>query len=181
LTKIVNFNNLYVKFTLLLVNYCLLYRKIDKIMKTRFLLPARCKPIGLILAIPAFILMISYLHFGFTFKFLNYNTISKSGFIISNDNFTDEIGGVVLIIGLLMVAFAKEKEEDERITKLRLESLVWAVYVNSFFLILAILFFYNEQFLQIMAYNICTPLILFIARFNLVMARERNHLKKEGL
>ena len=62
-----------------------------------------------------------------------------------------------------------------------MESLVWAVYVNSFFLILAILFFYNEQFLEIMAYNICTPLILFVARFNLVMARERNHLKKEAL
>jgi hypothetical protein len=149
-------------------------------MKTRFLLPARCKPIGLIIAIPAFILMISYLHFGFTFKFLDYN-IRKGGSIISNDNFTDEIGGVLLIIGLLMTAFAKEKEEDERITRLRLESLVWAVYVNSFFLILAILFFYNTQFLEVMSYNICTPLILFVARFNLVMARERNHLKKESL
>ena len=148
-------------------------------MKTRFLLPTRCKPIGLVIAIPAFILMVLYLHFGFTFKFLDYQTRGTN--FTSTDNFTDEIGGVLLIIGLLMVAFAKEKEEDERITKLRLESLVWAVYVNSFFLILAILFFYNEQFLEIMAYNICTPLILFIARFNLVMLRERNHLKKEVL
>jgi hypothetical protein len=148
-------------------------------MKTRFLLPSRCKPIGLIIAIPAFILMVFNLHFGFTFKFLDYNR--KTPDIFGSDNFTDELGGVLLIIGLLMAAFAREKQEDERISNLRLESLVWSVYVNSIFLIFAILFFYNEAFLDIMAYNICTPLILFVARFNLVMWIERKNLKKASL
>jgi hypothetical protein len=158
-------------------------------MKTRFLLPNKCKSIGWIIVIPAFVLMIFNLHYGFMFKFLDYEVkgLKKisfdNGFLfnIQFNNFTDEVGGLLLIIGLLMIAFSKEKKEDERILKLRLESLLWAVYVNSAFLILSIIFFYNELFLKIMTYNICTPLILFIVRFNLLMYNERKNLKKENV
>ena len=157
-------------------------------MKTKFLLPHKCKSIGWIIAIPSFILMVLNLHFGFTFGFLDYQAnapkISLDNnflFNIQSNNFTDEIGGVFLIIGLLMIAFSKEKYEDERILKLRLESLLWAVFVNSIFLIGSIIFFYNNLFLNIMAYNICTPLILFITRFNTVMYFEQKRLNKETL
>jgi len=157
-------------------------------MKTKFLFPHTCKTIGWIIAIPSFILMVLNLHFGFTFSFLDYQAnvpkvLLDNNFLftIQSNNFTDEIGGVLLIIGLLMIAFSKEKYEDERILKLRLESLLWAVFVNSIFLIFSIIFFYNSLFLNIMAYNICTPLILFITRFNVVMYFEQKRLNKEIL
>ena len=158
-------------------------------MPTKFLLPNRCKPIGWFLAIPSFILMVFAIHFGFAFKFLDYTNNAVSSRLVDNsflfnihsNNFTDEVGGVLLIVGLLMIAFSKEKQEDEWIAKLRLESLMWAVYVNSIFLILSIIFFYNELFLNIISYNLCTPLILFIIRFNLVMYSERRRLKNDLL
>jgi hypothetical protein len=78
-----------------------------------------------------------------------------------------------------MIAFSKEKVEDERINTLRLESLLWAVYINTILLILAIIFLYGEAFLQVMTYNICTPLILFIARFNSVMFKDKRKLNAE--
>jgi hypothetical protein len=157
-------------------------------MKTKFLLPNRCKSIGWVIFLPAFVLMIFNLHYGFTFKILDYEAsgVKKisfdNGFLftIQFNNFTDEVGGFLLIIGLLMIAFSKEKNEDERILKLRLESLLWAVLVNSVFLILSIIFFYDGLFLKIMAYNICTPLILFILRFNLLLYNEQRILKKES-
>jgi len=80
-----------------------------------------------------------------------------------------------------MVAFSKEKVEDERIRQLRLESLLWAILINTVFLAFSIIFFYNDLFIWIIAYNITTPLILFIIKFNVVMYSERRKLKKEDL
>ena len=158
-------------------------------MKPRLLLPHKYKVLGLMIAAPAFILMIFNLHDEFTFKFLDFQAAGSGKisfdhdflFNLQSNNFTDEIGGVLLISGLLLIAFTKEKFEDERIQKIRLESLLWAVFINSIFLILSIIFFYGDLFLKIMAYNMCTPLLLFILRFNLLMYFERKKLKNEAL
>ena len=158
-------------------------------MLTKFLLPNRLKSVGWIIAIPSFILMILNLQFGFTFPFLDYavkglkNISFDNGFLfnIQYNNFTDEVGGVLLIIGLLLITFSKEKDEDEMISKLRLESLLWAVFINSVLIILSIILFYNELFLKIMAYNICTTLILFIIRFSLTIYFERKKINKDNL
>jgi small-conductance mechanosensitive channel len=158
-------------------------------MKTKFLIPHRFKVIGWIITIPALILMIRALHFGFTLHLLDYQAKGITHlsfdkeflFNLDFNNFTDEAGGILLIAGLLILALSKEKDEDEWVGQIRLESLLWAVLVNSVLLILAIIFFYGVLFLQVMAYNICTPLILFVARFNLQMYVERRKLKKENL
>jgi hypothetical protein len=143
-------------------------------------LPHKMKKIGWILVVPAAILMIMVLNFDFTIKFLDFTRKAEhisfdNGYLftIQFNNFTDEVGGIVLITGLLLIAFSREKDEDERIARLRLESLLWAVLVNSIWIMLAMILFYNDMFLHIMAYNICTPLILFIARFNLILYFER--------
>lgn len=160
-------------------------------MTPKLLLPNRYKLIGWILAIPSFILMLAVLHGDFAFEFLNYtrgNTDniqvlfdSPTLFSLRTNNFTDEAGGILLITGLLLIALSKEKDEDERIAALRLESLLWAVLINSMLLILAMILLYNGLFLQAMAYNICTTLILFVARFNLKLFTERRNAKTTGL
>ena len=158
-------------------------------MKTKFLIPHKFKVIGWIITIPAHVLMILALHFDFTFHFLDYQAKEVThlsfdkNFLFNLDfhNFTDEIEGLLLITGLLILALAKEKDEDEWVGQIRLESLLWAVLVNSVLLVLAIIFFYGILFLQVMAYNICAPLILFVARFNLLMYVERRKLKRENL
>lgn len=158
-------------------------------MLTKFLLPTKLKYVGWLIAIPAFVLMIMHLHFRFTFSFLEFGVkdikkiLFDNGFLfnIQYNNFTDEIGGVLLITGLLLIAFSKEKDEDEMISKLRLESLLWAVFVNSVLIILSIILFYSQLFLKVMAYNICTTLILFIIRFNLVLYFGKKKIKKDSL
>lgn len=157
-------------------------------MKTRFLLSHRFKRIGWLITLPAILLMLLNLHYEFSFSFLDYAqkgvkhiSFDKGWlFTIQFNNFIDEVGGILLVSGLLLIAFSKEKQEDEHIQQLRLESLLWAVFINAVLLVLAIIFLYNGLFLSAMAYNICTPLILFIARFNLLLYFERKGLKKEG-
>ncbi|HVX49175.1 MAG TPA: hypothetical protein VHB48_03425 [Chitinophagaceae bacterium] len=155
-------------------------------MKIKMLLPNKYKLLGWCLVLPSFIMMMLYLYLDIDIPFLDYSSGKTDNlfngatlFNISTTNFTDEIAGVLLIAGLLLVAFSREKTEDERTIKLRLESLLWAVLVNSILVILAIILIYGTLFLQVMVYNICTPLIIFIARFNYVMYRERKTLKNE--
>lgn len=155
-------------------------------MLPKFLLPHWAKRFGYVISIPTFIVIFLNLHFGFMFRFLEYRkNITHDEFFPDNNflfnlkynNFTDEIAGVLLVIGLLMIAFSKEKQEDERVLSLRLESLLWAVFINSVILILSIIFFYDGAFLNIMAYNVCSTLIIFIVRFNILMYADQKKIK----
>lgn len=156
-------------------------------MLSKFLLPNHYKLIGWIISIPSLFLMLAVLHSDFSFSFLNYHRGNtgelraifggETLFTMNANNFTDELGGVLLVTGLMLIAFSKEKDEDERILALRLESLLWAVLINSILLIIAMIFLYNGLFLQAMAYNVCTTLILFVARFNIKLYLERRNFK----
>ncbi|WP_298902486.1 hypothetical protein [uncultured Psychroserpens sp.] len=90
--------------------------------------------------------------------------------IIENSVF-DEIVALMIIIGGLFVGFSKEKVEDEFIYKLRKDSLVWAIILNYIVLIFAIIFVYNFSFFNILVYNMFTPLLFFIIRFNFLKHR----------
>jgi hypothetical protein len=76
---------------------------------------------------------------------------------------------VLLLVSGFMVAFSKERQEDEYVSKVRLESLQWSVYLNYALLLLAIMFVFDESFFYVMIYNMYTILIFFIVRFNFVL------------
>ena len=95
------------------------------------------------------------------------------------NNVWNEILGMIIIISSLMVAFSREKNEDEYILKIRLISLVWAVYLNYGILLIAILFVYNLSFLNVMTLNIFTVLFFFIIRFNWQLNRLNKSLENE--
>ena len=163
-----------------MVRYNLQNQK-NKAMKPKFLFPHRYKNIGWALAIPCLVLGL-FCHYGsFEFSFLEVNLpfqyfggdISTSGKEVhTNLNFTDELATIGLIIGLLFMAFAKEKVEDEYVQRVRLESLQWAIYFNFGFLILATLFVHGGLYFDITIYNMFTPLLIFIIRFYYIL-----HLK----
>jgi hypothetical protein len=64
-----------------------------------------------------------------------------------------------------MVAFSKLKTEDEYMMKIRLESLVWAVYVNFIVIIIANIAIFGIDFLDVLMLNMYTILVLFILKF----------------
>jgi uncharacterized membrane protein len=145
-------------------------------MKTKLLLSHKFKKAGYIIAIPATVLIILAIYFNVQFGFLQYNSAAQHYnfdgeilfFGISSHNFTTEVLSIFFIGGLLLLAFSQEKFEDERISKIRLESLMWAVLINSLCIVLSLIIFYGGYFLTVMMYNLCTPLIIFIIRFNVV-------------
>ena len=72
---------------------------------------------------------------------------------------------------LILIAFSKEKTEDEMIGQLRLESLQWSVYANYLVLALAIMLVYDSAFFNVLVYNMFTMLVVFIARFRWLIYR----------
>ncbi|MGB3922738.1 MAG: hypothetical protein WBL00_02275, partial [Bacteroidales bacterium] len=95
------------------------------------------------------------------------------------NNVLDEISSILLIIGALLIAFSKEKTEDEFISKIRLESLVWATYINYAILIFAIIFIYDMTFLWVLVFNMFTLLVFFLIRFNWALYKSKNQISNE--
>ncbi len=156
-------------------------------MKTKFLFPYQFKRVGWILLIPSAILGFITIFDIMKFQFLDLKVFAiysshfgwNTLFGIENNNIADEIFGILCIIGAIFLAFSKEKHEDEFIAKTRMESLVWATYINYAILIICILFFYEIAFLYVMIFNMFTILILFIIRFNYILYRSRKSLQYE--
>lgn len=100
-------------------------------------------------------------------------------FTFVSGNYTQTIVGVLCLMSLMMIAFSKEKTEDEFIWASRLNALLWATYINYFVLIFCFIFFFGFEFLYIMIFNMFTTLILFIARFHYILLRQQKTMRNE--
>jgi hypothetical protein len=89
------------------------------------------------------------------------------------------VSTVLVLSGLFLIAFSKEKIEDEQISKLRLDSLQWAIYLNYFLLILSLIFTNGINFIDILRLNIWLPLVFFIIRFRWKIWQLNHLVKKE--
>jgi hypothetical protein len=156
-------------------------------MKTKLLLPNYLKRVGWMILIPSTILGLFILIFDYDFGFLEARVFTLySGtlkephiFALIKANLTGTIVGILFLTGAIFVAFSKEKSEDEFIAGVRLESLLWATYINYGVLIFCFIFFYEFEFLYVMIFNMFTILIFFIFRFYYMLYRANKSLSHE--
>jgi hypothetical protein len=76
----------------------------------------------------------------------------------------DELFTVFIIVSGLIHSFAKEKVEDELIGKLRLDSLIWSLYINYGLVILATLLIYDFMYFNVLIFNLFTVILFFNLR-----------------
>lgn len=162
-------------------------------MNANYLFPNRLKKIGWLIFIPSTTAGVLYLFPGglkivfnmlgieeAMFKMDVFAIIANSKrFVFISNNVFDEILGVFIIIGAILIAFSKERTEDEFIARMRLESLVWATYVNYIVLIISILFVYDQSFLTVMILNMFTTLIFFLIKFHWMVYKAKRGVKYE--
>jgi hypothetical protein len=144
-------------------------------MKTHFLFPNWTTKIGWFLFIPSVIIhLLTIFRYLDLEAYLNINVFAIYAdnigdkpdiFEIIEDSFAYELLSIATIIGGIFIGFSKLKMEDEYTSKIRYESLVWAMYFNYALIIFFTLFLYGMAFLNVLAYNIYTFLIFFIIRF----------------
>ncbi|MDR2064630.1 MAG: hypothetical protein LBP85_02805 [Prevotellaceae bacterium] len=154
-------------------------------MKKSFLLPHQCKRIGWFVFIPFSILgLYVSLIDEIRLKWFKFSVFAIAGggngyFSVVKTDMANTIIGSLVIIGGLLIAFAREKTEDEYISEIRLSSFKWAVLVNYLLLLLCFLFMYNIPFLYAMIYNMFATLLIFIVRFNYLLFINRKSSKNE--
>lgn len=141
-------------------------------MKSKFLFPAWCNIVGYLMAVPGFILGYLYTFnnfeiLGFGFKMRETDGFFQKAF----ENFTNELAIFLVIGGLILIAFSKNKREDELSAKLRLNSLYWGIMIYYMLYIIGYLYsviigeipFIGDHLVEI---NLFTPLVIFICRYN---------------
>jgi hypothetical protein len=152
-------------------------------MKSRFLFSHHYKPIGWVIFVIGFILGIILMLNDYNypewevsvFPLISENDFfSKPAFEWSTNNIADEIASVFMIVGGILVSFSKTKDEDEYISKIRMESLIWATYVNYIILIITILFVFDISFFNVLIFNMFTILLFFMVRFHYELFKLKN-------
>ena len=95
---------------------------------------------------------------------------------VQHEGMFDEICIVAMSLGLLFVAFSREKDEDEYVEHLRLHSFVWAIKANTVLLILGTWFFFGGLYLWFILFWLISLFLIYIAKFQW----ELRKMRKEG-
>lgn len=147
-------------------------------MLTRYLFPHRYKRVGWVLVVVSATL--GLLDITGTYKlplllsWLPPLIGSHDPFYADNTNSlapreNTDLYALVLILGGLLAACSRERYEDEYIGKIRLDSLLWALYAYYALLALAFVLVSGLAFFSVMLYAMFAPLLLFLLRFELVL------------
>ena len=140
-------------------------------MKPKFLFPYWTRYLGWVLVFAHVPVMMIGHHYGMD-NGTHTDELFNSGHLLF-------IGTALLMaIGLFLVAFSRERIEDEQIVQLRLDSLRWAVFVNYIVLITCLIFFNDVH--HILLLNLWVPLLFFIIRFQWKLFQNNRLIKKDG-
>src|SRR5664279_1129971 len=138
-------------------------------MRTNYLFPFRTRYFGIaliLLHIPIKLLWDSLYPEGYSH---HDPAADQNGFLFSPPHLFFIGTTLMVLVGLFLVAFSKEKIEDEQIVTLRLDSLRWAIYLNYAILLFSLVFSGDSR--HILMLNIWLPLLFFILRFQWVLFR----------
>ncbi len=147
------------------------------------LFPAHYRKIGWLLFLPGLALGIPSVFLDWNPGFLSmripalaadyiFNT-DRSWFVMIKNNLMDELASLIMIVGALLVCFSREVQEDEYISQIRLNALLWAVYINYAFLAVTIVLIFEMSFLYVMIFNFFTLLIIFYIRYHWLLMKSR--------
>jgi len=142
-------------------------------MKPQFLFPTWCRWLGLALFL---------VHLPVILIFKSYDLHSDPNdagmFSVSHVFFVVTI--VLMVSGLFLIAFSRERIEDEQIYQLRLSSLRWAIFANYAILIVCLVFTNSKaDYKDLLRLNLWVPLVFFIVLFSYKMFRLNRSLSKE--
>jgi len=155
---------------------------------TKALFPNNFKKVGWILFVPGILISLAILVFEFEPKWFEIKVFAIMSeslmgdtiyFSWIEDNILNEVAILLVVIGALFIAMSRERVEDEYVSKIRLDSLIWAVYINYAILILSVLFVYRLSFYWILILNMATLLIFFVFRFRWALFQTSKRLEYE--
>ena len=148
-----------------------------------YLLPRGFRFVGLIFTGLGTILGI--MRFYFDFKpdmfdqkvFAVYSVYLKTRTMkVESNQLIEEIVGLLVILGLLMIAFSREKDENPQISSTRLKAFFISFYINTAFLIFSILFTFGLAFIYMTVLYLVLPLSIYVIVFQILVGIKRKKI-----
>lgn len=143
----------------------------NMLLSYRFRLP------GIVLTIAGLTLAFFYFAFDLRFRMPVFALVSsfvKTKFFTGfTTNFADELVILVLLTGLILIAFSAERKEGAEYNELRFKALKMSLLIDSLILFASVLFIYGGGFIAIVILNIFLPLAIYILLFRLYLLRHK--------
>ena len=153
---------------------------IQEMKRFSFLLPKGLRPLGFIFTAAGIILAVIRFFFGYKPEFLKrdvfaiYSHYLGSKFMqIIKNQLLEEIAGVLFMLGVFLIAFSKEKDENEKMNEIRLRAFFIAAYINVLFVLISLLFTFGMAFMYMVIANMALWLIVYVISFRLMLAGHR--------
>jgi hypothetical protein len=148
-------------------------------MKNLFL-PYYFKIFGIVLLLAGIAMAIFYIWFDFRFTipvFAVYSVFFETKiFEVFRTNFADELTLLVLICGLGLIVFSKQKNEWAGLDFIRFKALSLAVIANTVFLLLSVIFVYGSGFMGILVINVISLFVFYLIIFLLIKRKKSSGL-----
>jgi hypothetical protein len=152
--------------------------------KNRFLLPGNFRFAGILFLLAGIFMGVIRFHFGVKPEVLDMKPFAFYSSYIENkymqfvgNNMSEEIVGLLILCGLFLIAFSRDKVETELKEFLRIKAIYLTIYAQMIFLILSFLFTFGFAFVYMLMVNMVFPFIFFILSFRTLIfinRRENN-------
>jgi hypothetical protein len=127
---------------------------------------------GYVLVITGIVFLILYFTIKFRFEmpvFALASTYLKTKYLTTfSTNFADESIFLLLLTGLSLIVFSRERNEKESFSALRYKALVRTIITDIVFLLLSVIFIYGAGFLVILLVNVFFPFIVYQIIFQIM-------------
>jgi uncharacterized membrane protein YfcA len=143
-------------------------------------MPRAFRFVGIFLCISGLILGIFRFKYGFKPESLEIKTFALYSSYLGNkfleftrNNMSEELTGFLIISGLFLIAFSREKDENERIDRIRLRSFLIAAYINFLFILFSLIFTYGFAFIYMLMLNLGIGLLAYMITFRILILKNR--------
>lgn len=134
------------------------------------LLPHYWRYVGIILTLAGLFFTVLYLLFDFTFKvpvFAVYSSFLETKMLVTiKTNFSDELTLLLLVTGMGLMVFSREKTENEINEALRLNALAKALILNLALTLLSVIFVYGSGFIGVLVFNLISVPLFYLLIFH---------------
>lgn len=135
----------------------------------KLFLPNKVRIYGWVILLFGILLGVSRFYFGVKPEFLNIKVFAvyskyfeTNYFKVIENHVSEELTALLILVGLFIISFTKEKIENDSVEAIRYKSLIFTFYINTVLITLSFLFVYGFGFINILVINVFSPFIIYI-------------------
>lgn len=132
-------------------------------------MPNKVRIYGWVILLFGILLGVSRFYFGVKPEFLNIKVFAvyskyfeTNYFKVIENHVSEELTALLILVGLFIISFTKEKIENDSVEAIRYKSLIFTFYINTVLITLSFLFVYGFGFINILVINVFSPFIIYI-------------------